>query len=239
MGRPFYRRKRFWGALLTVVLLVFIYLYRAEIPGWLQRWHWADIQQSVRDTGPWAPLICILLLALFTVFFLPTTVIVVLAGLLYGVAVGALICLAGFVLGMSTAFLLARTLLHDRVRRRFGQHPLYLRIQGHIQRDGWKIIVFMRMLPVNPYPLLNYLFALCPISYPVFILSSTIGILPNLLVFLLTTHAAGEMASGKLDMRVAILLGCGALLFAFLAFLPRLLRRKLPDVVENHQEPQG
>lgn len=229
MSRPFYRRKRFWSALAAVAVLGFLLVFRHDIPEWLRQFRWTDFQEAVRASGAWAPVLCIVLLAVFTVAFLPTTVIVVLAGLLYNLPWAFAICWTGLGLGMVLAFLLSRGIMRGRIERRFGEHPLYLKIRKHFRRDGWKLIVFMRMLPVNPFPLLNYLFGLCPVSLPVYAACSLAGVVPNIAVQLMAARAAGEMAEGKLDWRVGVLLGGAAVLFLVVSFLPRLLRSRVPE----------
>ena len=232
MSRPFYRRKRFWSALAVLAALGFLLAFRREIPEWLRQFRWTDFQEAVRASGAWAPVLCILLLAVFTVAFLPTTAIVVLAGLLYDLPWAFAICWTGLGLGMVLAFGLSRGVFRGRIERRFGAHPLYVKIRKHFKRDGWKLIVFMRMLPVNPFPLLNYLFGLCPVSLPVYAACSMAGIVPNVALQLMAARAAGEMASGKLDWKVWALLGGVAVLFLFVSFLPRILRSRVPEVPE-------
>lgn len=224
MSRPFYRRKRFWSALAALAALGVLLVFRHDIPEWLRQFRWTDFQEAVRASGAWAPVLCILLLAVFTVTFLPTTVIVVLAGLLYDLPWAFAICWTGLGLGMVLAFLLSRGILRDRIERRFGEHPLYLKIRKHFRRDGWRLIVFMRMLPVTPYPVLNYLFGLCPVSLPVYAACSLAGVVPNIAVQLMAARAAGEMAAGRLDWRVGALLGGAAVLFLGVSLLPRIWR---------------
>lgn len=225
------RRRWPWFALAAVALLLGLWLlHRHGLPDSLRNLRWADIQSAVRSAGPWAPILCIVLLAVCTVSFLATTPVVVLAGLLYNLPAALAICWTGLGIGMALAFLLSRTILRAPLERRYGDHPLHLKIRRHLDRDGWKLVVFLRMLPVNPFPLLNYLFGLTPIPFRTYILSSLAGVIPNILFLLLTTRAAGEAAAtGRLDLRSALCLLAAALLFAALTLLPRLLRRHTED----------
>ena len=224
-ARP--RRRWPWLVLAAAALAVGAWLvHRHGLPDALRDLRWADIQAAVRAAGAWGPALCIVLLAVCTVSVLSTTPIVVLAGLLYGLPAALAICWTGLGIGMALAFLLSRTLLRAPLERRYGDHPLHLRIRRHLDRDGWKLVVFLRMLPVNPFPLLNYLFGLTPISFRAYILASLAGVIPNILFLLLAARAAGNAAAtGRLDLRSALCLLAAALLFAALAFLPRLLRR--------------
>ncbi len=186
---------------------------------WVRGLRWEDVQEAVRGAGAWGPAVCIALLAGCTVAFLATTPVVVLAGLLYGLPGALAICWAGLGLGMAGAFGLSRTLLRGRLERRYGEHPLYLKIRRRLGKDGWKVVFFMRMLPVNPYPLLNYLFGLAPISFRAYMLASLAGVVPNILFLLLASRAAGEVATGGLDARACGLMGAAAGVFLVLCVL--------------------
>ncbi|NCA81707.1 MAG: TVP38/TMEM64 family protein [Opitutae bacterium] len=228
MNRPLYRRKRAWGALALLGAAMLVLAWRAELAAFFHEFGWEELRTGVIASGPWAPLMCILLYAFFTVFFLPTSLIGILVALLYGPWLGLPICLAGLGLGMGVAFLLSRYLLHEWIERRIGDTKLYRHIEEHMRRDGGKLVLFTRILPINPFAFLNYAYGLTRISFGRYLLASVAGVIPNTLALLWTTHAAGQMAAGQMDGRIFILLFAGAALFAVLAWLPRLLRRKMP-----------
>jgi len=73
-------------------------------------------------------------------------------------------------------------------------------------------------------------------------LVSTLGVIPNTLAFLWTVRAAGQLATRQMDWRVLGILSAGALLFAILAWLPRLLARHLPAAIamaeDEEDEPE-
>jgi uncharacterized membrane protein YdjX (TVP38/TMEM64 family) len=229
--RPLYRRKRTWGASVLLVAAALVILFRTELVAFFSGIGWEDIRNGVLASGPWAPLVCILLLAFFTIFFLPTTLVAILVALLYGPWLGLPICLTGLGLGMGISFLISRYLLHEWIERRIGDTKLYRHIEDHMQREGWKLVVFTRILPINPFAFLNYAYGLTSISFWAYLAASVVGIIPNVLALLWTTHAAGRLAAGQMDWRVLVLLFAGAGLFALLAWLPRLLRRMMPEAV--------
>lgn len=212
------------------------YIGRTDLAAFFRDFGWQDIRDGVLASGPWAPLVCILLNALFTVLILPTTLVSILVALLFGVAWGLPICLAGLGLGMASSFLIARHLVRDWLKRRIGDTRLYHHLEENIRRDGWKLVLFSRLLPVNPFSFLNYAYGLTGIPFGRYLLASVVGIIPNVLALLWTTHAAGQLATGRLDWRILILLFAGAGLFAVLAWLPRLLHRKMPAALPSPGE---
>lgn len=241
MKRVFPQRKRIWTLAALTVAAALAFVWRPEITVFLSRMEWKDVQAAVRASGPWAPLLCIALNALFTVLFLPTTLVCVLVALLFGITRGLPICLAGISLGMASSFLIARYLLRDWIERRIGHTKLYRRLEENMRRDGWKLVFFSRLLPINPYGFLNYAYGLTSLPFGRYILVSTVGVIPNVLALLWTAKAAGKLARGQMDWQVLAILFAGAGLFAALAWLPKLLRRKthlvdLPISAEDEEE---
>lgn len=211
------------------------FVFRPEIEAFFARLDWEAVQAAVRASGPWAPLLCIALNALFTVVFLPTTLVCVLVALLFGITRGLPICLAGISLGMASSFLIARYLVREALERRIGQTKLYRRLEENMRRDGWKLVFFSRLLPINPYGFLNYAYGLTSLPFGRYIVVSTLGVIPNVLALLWTAKAAGKLARGQMDWHVLAILFAGAGLFALLAWLPKLLRRntRLVDLSAN------
>ena len=241
MNRRFYRRKRTWALTGLLAAGVLALLFWPEISAWLGQWDWPHLRQAVRAAGPWAPVLCILLNALFTVLILPTTLVCILVALLFGVGRGLPICLAGLGLGMAASFLIARYFARDWLQRRIGHTKLFCRLEEGMRQEGWKIVFFTRLFPINPYSFLNYAYGLTGISFWRYLLASVIGIVPNSLALLWTAKAAGKLARGQMDWRVLLVLFAGAGLFAVLAWLPKWLRRRtrfpaLPDSDEEEDD---
>ncbi|HPC18974.1 MAG TPA: TVP38/TMEM64 family protein [Kiritimatiellia bacterium] len=239
MKRRFYRRKRTWGGLALIATGVTAVVFWPELSAFFDRLEWERLDDAVRASGRWAPLLCILLNAVFTLLLLPTTLVCILVGLLFNVGPGLTICLAGLGLGMSITFLLARFVVRDWLERRIGHTRLYRRLEENIQRDGWKIVLFSRLFPINPYGFLNYAYGLTRISFWNYLLVSTLGVIPNTLAFLWTVRAAGQLATRQMDWRVLGILSAGALLFAILAWLPRLLARHLPSAIAMAEDEEN
>lgn len=228
MKRRFYKRKRTWGSCALLAAGALAVIYWPEISTFLAGFDWQHIDDAVRSSGSWAPALCILLNAVFTLLLLPTTLVCILVALLFDVVPGLVICLAGLAIGMSLAFFLSRHVARDWLERRIGHTRFYRRLEENIQRDGWKIVLLSRLFPINPYGFLNYAYGLTGISFWNYLLASTIGVIPNTLAFLWTAKAAGQLATRHMDWSVLAILAAGATLFAILAWLPRFLRNRMP-----------
>lgn len=239
-----FRRKRTWLLAALAGGAAAAGVHGPALLDFLARFDWQDVHDAVRASGPWAPALCILLNAAFTVLILPTTLVCILVALLFGVARGLPICLAGLALGMAASFLIARYVARDWLERRIGHTKLYRRLEENMRREGWKIVFFSRLLPINPYSFLNYAYGLTSLPFGRYLVVSTLGVVPNVVALLWTAQAAGQLARGQMDGRVLAILFAGAGLFAVLAWLPRLIRRRMPgalpapgeDVAEEEDE---
>ena len=142
---------------------------------------------------------------------------------------------------MGGAFLFSRHLARDWIERRIGHTRLFRRLEESIRSEGWKLVFFTRLLPINPYGFLNYAYGLTGLPFGRYLAASIVGVIPNVLALMWTAKAAGKIARGQLDWRVLLVLFSGAGLFAVLAWLPKLLRRRgrlvaLPDADEPEED---
>ena len=241
MKKQGFRRKRVWLLAAALLAAGLALAFWHEISDFLGQLSWKDVQDAVRAAGPWAPLLCIALNAAFTVLFLPTTLVCVLVALLFGITKGLPICLAGLSLGMAGSFLIARYLARDWIERRIGHTKLFRRLEENMRSDGWQLVFFSRLLPINPFAFLNYAYGLTSLPFGRYLVVSTLGVIPNVLALLWTAKAAGKIARGQTDWHVLAILFAGAGLFAVLAWLPKLLRRRnrlgvLPDADEAEED---
>ena len=181
----------------------------------------ALIESAMRGLGLWAPLGHIVLFALATILFVPGAIFGLLGGVLFGPFWGTALNLAGATLGAAAAFLVARYVAADWVRRK-ASGRLDRLITG-VEAEGWRFVAFVRLVPLFPFNLTNYALGLTRISFKHYVLASLACLVPGTLAYTWLGHAGREAAAGNM---AAIRYGLIALaLLAAIAFLPRLLRR--------------
>jgi uncharacterized membrane protein YdjX (TVP38/TMEM64 family) len=131
------------------------------------------------------------------------------AGALFGLAAGVVLASFASVFGASLAFLGARFLLREPVRRHFAG-PLD-RINKGIERDGIGYLVNLRLLPVVPFSLCNPLMGLTTMSLPVFFIVSQACMIFATIIFvnagtqLWRLHRIGDILSPRLVIGLAAL----------------------------------
>lgn len=142
-----------------------------------------------------------LLYAVATVLMIPGALITLLAGYVYGPLAGTAVVSPASVLGASCAFLLGRTLFRSRFERRIAGAPRFQALQTAIERQGLRILVLVRLSPVFPYSLVNYLFGLTRLRLGTYAFGSWFGMLPGTFLYVYlgsTVQDLTSLASGSL-----------------------------------------
>ncbi len=109
------------------------------------------------------------------------TVLTVAGGLLFGVALGASLAVAGATLGAVLLFLVARYALADLFAAKAG--PLLARIRPRLERDGFSYLLALRLIPLFPFWLVNLAPALAGMRLAPYAAATCIGVVPATLVF--------------------------------------------------------
>lgn len=176
--------------------------------------HWLN------GLGPWAGVVFIASYAAGAVAFLPGLVFTIAGGALFGPLWGTVYSLIGATSGATLAFLAARHGVGDWVAQRTGAR--LGRLQAGIDREGWRFVALMRLVPLVPFNLLNYALGLTRIRLSVYALTSFITMSPGALAYVWVGHAGRQAIAGGDNRLQAGLIAIA--LIATVALLPRIIR---------------
>lgn len=118
-----------------------------------------------------------------TVGMLPGALLTLGAGFAYGPFLGAAIVLPASVVGALLAFLLARSSFRPWLEGRMTKLPRLSAIDHGIKKDGFKVVVLLRLTPLVPFALLNYALGMTGVQARTFVGASTVGMLPGVLMY--------------------------------------------------------
>jgi uncharacterized membrane protein YdjX (TVP38/TMEM64 family) len=136
------------------------------------------------------------------------------AGLLFGSIQGTVYAVVAATIGATLAFIVARYLLHDTVQRRFG--PRLEGINRELEQCGFNYLLFLRLVPLFPFFLINLAGGLTRLPLRTFVLATMLGIIPGGFVYvnagagLAAIETLGDIASPRV-MGSFVLLGLFAL----------------------------
>ena len=181
----------------------------------------AALDAWLRQAGAWGPAFYIGVYVLATVLFLPGALLTLAGGALFGPIWGTFYSLTGATIGATAAFAIARYVASDWAARRAG--PRARRLIDGVEKEGWRFVAFVRLVPLLPFNLLNYALGLTRIRLLHYALASYVFMLPGALAYSYLGYAGREALAGGEDLVRKGLIALA--LLGAIAFLPRLLRR--------------
>jgi uncharacterized membrane protein YdjX (TVP38/TMEM64 family) len=110
-------------------------------------------------------------------------VLTIAGGILFGWFVGGLAAILGATLGATVLFLIARTACAEFLLRRAG--PLVAKVAQGFCADAFNYLLFLRLVPVFPFWLVNLAPALVGVRLGTFVLATALGIIPGTFAYAL------------------------------------------------------
>lgn len=165
----------------------------------------------------------------------PEAVLTIAAGFAYGFW-GLPIVLVAATIGASLAFLIARYLARDKVRQLLESRRKIAAIDKAVAEDGWKVVALLRLSPLIPFNLQNYLFGVTAIPFPHFVAATFAGIIPGTVLYTyigVLGNAAGDGGPARWA-----LFGVGLLATVFVVILvTRKAKAKLRSAGVDNPTP--
>jgi uncharacterized membrane protein YdjX (TVP38/TMEM64 family) len=182
----------------------------------------AVVQQARHNV--WAGPLYVIAFTVIATLGLPVTVLSILGGALFGTWRGTVLAWLAAMFATVAAYLLARSIGQDSVRRFLGRHRLLTRLQ---KRSDFWALVGLRNLPVAPFAVLNYVAGMIGIPLRRLLLATAIGAVPTLLAY---AYAGSELVvgleqAGPARLRAFWIAGGVTVLTIGIWLLPRVIRR--------------
>lgn len=199
-----------------LTLLVCLLLVSAALTQSLDDQHLQAMIEQMHDARLASLIVFVLLFAVAVVLLLPGMLLSIGAGAAYGFPIGSIVAWLGTVLGQAGAFMLGRYLLRDVVYSYMVQRIAgFSTIDQNIGRDGWKLVLLLRLSPVLPYNILNYVLGVTSIDLVPYLASSAVAAVPYVCLFAYLGSQSADLyqllhdgASAHLSPELLILLSC-------------------------------
>ena len=155
-------------------------------------------------------------------FSLPGSLLLSLtAGFVFGRWVGTALVVVAATVGATLLFLAARYLFADAARRRMG--AVGEKINAGFTANAFSYLLFLRLVPVFPFFIVNLAPAFTSIPLRTFVLATAIGIVPGTFVFTNLGQALAGIDSLEGLVSADLLAGFG--LLALLALVPVVVQK--------------
>lgn len=228
------RRAFLWlgGGLALVALLVF-----GRQLGDVVEQSVPQLRAWLEALGIWGPVLFILIYSCAAVAGIPGSALTILSGTLFGLGAGTLIAWLGASSGALCAFLVARYIARERVEARLADNPRMEAIDRAVGEQGLRIVFLLRLSPVFPFVVLNYLLGLTRVRFAHYNLAS-LGMLPGTFLYVYLGYVGGEAANAVAGSTPSVALWAGRIIgllaaLAVTVVVARIARRALSDQIKS------
>ena len=213
------------AALIVAVILGGVIVARAfGLAAYLRFENLSRLTETIEGYGALGPALYIAAYVLGVVFFVPGLPMTLLGGLAFGPVRGAAYVWVAATIGAALAFLVARYGLRGLVEGWVARNPRLTHMDEAVARDGWRIVMITRLVPLFPFNVQNYAYGVTRIGFWVYLTTSAVCMIPATVAY---TFAGGALSRGGGDLRRTLVhLAVAGVLIVLVSLIPRYLKRR-------------
>lgn len=151
-----------------------------------------DLRAWIGALGPWGPAVFALVYIAGIVLAISAPLLSAMAGVLFGPVWGIVLVSLSATAAVTICFFISRYLAREAVYRWLSEHEKFQRIDELTEKHGWLVVALARLVPILPFPVINYGFGLTKIPARVYIFFSWLCMLPGTAVIVLGTTVFSE-----------------------------------------------
>lgn len=141
-----------------------------------------QIRNFLLSYGQWSIVMLLIIFLVKPLFVVtPISVLAVVSGIIYGPIYGTIYAMVGSFLSATVGYFNARFLGQSFVDKLLKGKKA--KIEGDIEKNGFKIIVFLRLAFIFPFDALSYAAGLTKMKYRHFIFGTLVGVLPEMFAY--------------------------------------------------------
>jgi len=157
--------------------------------------------------------------------FVPRLFLGLAAGALFGQVWGSVLAIAGGTIGAFVGFALVRFVNSDAVKLR--EAPAIGPWLDRAERQGWRFVLVVRLVPLLPHSLVNYVFGLSRIGTLPYLLGSALGMVPTSVIYANLGDSSRDLVQGQSNYALVAAWGLGLIFVSWL--MPKLIARFWPS----------
>ncbi|KAI8813290.1 snare associated Golgi protein-domain-containing protein [Cladochytrium replicatum] len=184
----------------------------------------------------------IFLFLLCTLFLIPITPLTIAAGIVFPLWLAIPVVLLSCQIGLFSCILIARGRGRDMVQGWMEGDMKFKAIDRAVAREGWTLVFLLRLSPIIPFGLNNYLLALTAIPAPSLMFATLLGNIPGAVLHSFTGSIIGTLAEAdeyEVDPKVTwfTILCSFVFLAGSAAFITTVARRALREALASSVDP--
>ena len=187
------------------------------------------LREGLGELGPWAYVVAVVAYVLGSLFLVPGGLLTLSVAAAFGFWRGVPIAISSATLAAAVGFVIARRLGRTWVEQRVAGSRWMTAIDAAVAEGGWKVILLLRLSPVVPFSIANYLYGLTPVKLWRYVVASFFGMIPGGVMYVYLGSTGVAAASGNTgSVLQTLLLAVGAIAtVALCVYVSWLARRKL------------
>lgn len=126
----------------------------------------------------------------------PATPLTLSAGYLFGLANGVGIVLVAATTAACIAYYIGRTFLRTWVEGILSENPKFAKLDRAIGEQGFKLLVLVRLTPIFPFSISNYVYGASSINFPAYFWGTLLGFTPGTIAYVYTGMVGKELLLG-------------------------------------------
>lgn len=156
-----------------------------------------EVVESVQAMGPLGPLYFGIIYLIAEILAIPATPLTMSAGYLFGLTQGVSVVLLAATIAASVSFFVGKTFLRSWVETILQDQPKFAKIDKAIAKDGFKLLLLVRLSPIFPFALSNYLYGASAIDFASYFWGTLLGFTPGTFAYVYTGMVGKALTLGE------------------------------------------
>lgn len=193
------------------------------------------VVQSVQEMGPLGFLYFGVVYTVAEILAIPAIPLTASAGYLFGVTEGTAIVLLSASIAAAVSFVIGRTFLRSYVEGVLEDFPKFKKIDKAIGKEGFKLMLLLRVSPVFPFALSNYLYGATSVRFWPYFFGTMIGFTPGTIAYVATGEVGKALTIGGAGTQPWYIYAGG---FAFLGAFLKFAADTATSIIDELEEEE-
>ncbi|MDJ0916764.1 MAG: TVP38/TMEM64 family protein [Woeseiaceae bacterium] len=188
-----------------------------------------------------AAIVYVSLAVLMIALMSPGWVIMMMAGLMFGVVQGVALATIAITLGALASFFVGRTLARDWVRTRISGNARLEALDHAIENRSFRIVFLTRVALVLPFNLLNYVYGATRVSARTYAAATAVGMLPPIALYVYLGSLNDDIAqilSRERSLDASSWVAIGVAIIA-IVIVVRVIRKAADEALKERLSEEG
>lgn len=144
------------------------------------------VVETVESMGPQGYLYFSAIYTIAEILAIPAIPLTASAGYLFGVRDGTAVVLLSASVAAAVSFIIGRTFLRSYVEKLLDDYPDFKKLDRAIGEEGFKLMLLLRISPIFPFALSNYLYGVTSIEFWPYFWGTMLGFTPGTIAYVFT-----------------------------------------------------